>query len=80
MIVAIRVLVAVWLLSAASVTLAQSTFRITPYLWAAGFEGTVGASGAGAGIGGRIDVDTEGLSNSLRLAGGMLHANWRSGR
>ena len=78
--VAVRFLLALSLLSAASETLAQSSVRITPYLWGAGFEGTVGASGSGAGIGGRVDVDTESLSDSLRLAGGMLHVNWRSGR
>jgi len=44
--VPIRFLVALSLLAAASQTLAQSSLRITPYLWAAGFEGNVGASGA----------------------------------
>jgi len=78
--VALRLLVALLFLSAASVTLAQSSLRITPYLWAAGFEGTVGASGSGAGIGGQIDVNTDSLSDSLRLSGGMLHANWRNDR
>jgi len=76
----IRVLLASLLFLAASESLAQSSVRVTPYLWAAGFEGNVGASGAGAGIGGRVDVDTESLSDSLRLSGGMLHVNWRSNR
>src|SRR6185437_13250006 len=66
--------------SMASATLAQSSLRVTPYLWGAGFEGTVGASGSGAGIAGLIDVDTASLSDSLRLAGGMLHVNWRNDR
>ena len=77
---ALRVVVAIVLSSAASLSLAQSGVRITPYLWAAGFDGTVGASGSSAANGGRVDVDTESLTDSLRLAGGMIHGSWRSGR
>jgi hypothetical protein len=64
---------------AASVGHAQS-LRITPYLWAAGFDGDVGVASGDSGLPGRIDVDTDGLSDSLRLGGFMLHAVWRSGR
>ena len=78
--VLLRVLVTFVFASAASVALAQSGVRITPYIWGAGFEGHVGASGNDAGIGGRVDVDTDSLSDSLRLSGGMLHVNWRNGR
>lgn len=66
--------------SVASIALAQSSLRITPYLWGAGFDGTVGASGSGAGIPGIIDVNTGSLSDSLRVAGAMLHVNWRNDR
>ena len=57
-----------------------STWRITPYAWIAGFDGTVGAPGAGSGLAGRIDVDTDSLSDNIRLGGAMLHASWRGGR
>jgi hypothetical protein len=52
-------------------------WRITPYAWIAGIDGTVGASGSAAGGGGRIDVDG---STEWDLGGFMLHAAWRSGR
>lgn len=65
----------------ASTAAAQTDgWRITPYAWIAGFDGTVGASSAGSGLTGRIDVDTDGLSDNIRLGGAMLHGTWRSGR
>lgn len=58
----------------------QNEFRITPYLWGAGFDGTLGVNGGrGSAPPGRIDVDTSGLSDSIDLSGAMLHATWRRG-
>ena len=51
-----------------------------PYAWIAGFDGTVGTFGTGSGLPGRVDVDTDGFSDNLRLGGAMLHAGWRRGR
>ena len=65
----------------ATVCVAQpSEWRITPYLWIPGVDGTLGTFGTGSGLAGRVDVDTSGLSDSLRLGGAMVHATWRSGR
>lgn len=60
---------------------AQATeWRVTPYAWIAGFDGTVGLATNAPGAGGRVDIDTGGLSDSIDLSGAMLHVNWRSGR
>jgi hypothetical protein len=56
-----------------------SQWRVTPYLWGAGLDGTVGIDGRDSGLGGRVDVDADGFDN-LRLGGAMVHATWRGGR
>ena len=55
-------------------------WRVTPYLWGAGFDGTVGLGSGGSGLIGRIDVTTEDFSDNLRMGGAMVHATWRRGR
>jgi hypothetical protein len=57
---------------------AGSEWRITPYLWAAGFEGTLGTGGSGSG--GPADVDFGKLWENYQLAGAMLNVGWRNGR
>jgi hypothetical protein len=76
-----HVVVAIAIASFATFSYAQQDeWRITPYAWIAGFDGTVGTFGADSGLPGRVDVDTSGFSDSLRLGGAMFHANWRRGR
>lgn len=53
-----------------------SEFVLTPYLWNAGFEGTIGATDGG----GRIDADFSGLLDNMEVSGMMLHADWRRDR
>lgn len=66
----------------AAPALAQDTqFRLAPYAWIAGFDGKIGVGDAGSGGGGgRVDVDLDGLSDNMSLAGAMLYADWRAGR
>lgn len=61
---------------AAAQSATQSGFTLTPYLWSAGFKGTVGATD-GAG---RVDADFSNLSDNMELSGFMLHADWRKDR
>lgn len=70
------------LLSSVATTAAAQPgeWRVTPYAWIAGFDGTVGVPGTGSGLAGRVDVDTSGLSDNIRLGGAMVHLNWRRGR
>jgi hypothetical protein len=75
-----RILAAVALCAAAGASFAQSSVRITPYLWGAGFDGTVGSSGTSVGLGDRIEANTEDLTDNLRMGGVMLHGAWRNGR
>lgn len=71
-----RVLVAV---AAAVVTshafAQQSEWRITPYLWNAGFDGTLGVPDSD---GSRIEVNSDNVK--FKTVGFMLHANYRTGR
>jgi hypothetical protein len=53
-----------------------SEFTLTPYLWNAGFEGTIGASDGG----GRVDADFSGLLDAMEVSGIMLYADWRRDR
>jgi hypothetical protein len=59
---------------------AQSTrtseFILAPYLWSAGFDGTIGASDGG----GRTDADFSGLLDNLEVSGMMLYVDWRRDR
>ena len=76
-----QVVLAIALASFASVSNAQQDeWRITPYAWIAGFDGTVGVVRYRLGLPGRVDVDTDGFSDNLRLGGAMLHVGWRRGR
>ena len=77
----LQILVAIVVASAATLANAQDReWRITPYAWIAGFDGTVGTFGGGSGLPGRIDVDTGSLSDNMELGGFMLHLGWRRGR
>ncbi len=58
---------------------AEEGLRITPYLWYAGFDGTVGAAD-GAVPGGSVDADFSKLWNNLQLRGAMLNLSWRRAR
>lgn len=58
-----------------------SEWRVTPYLWAAGFDGTVGTGNGGdAALGSRVAVDFGSLADNLTAAGAMLNIGWRQGR
>lgn len=64
---------------------AGGEFRLSPYLWAAGFTGTLGVPSSGGSVpgwdGDRLDVTFDALRENLKIAGaGMLHAEWRDGR
>jgi hypothetical protein len=77
----LHVLVAIVAGSVSTIAAAQADqWRVTPYLWAAGFDGTVGVSGTGSGLPGRVDITTDDFSDNLRMGGFMLHAVWRRGR
>lgn len=56
-----------------------SQWRITPYAWLAGFDGTMGVPGIDTGLANRIDVTADDLSD-FRLRGAMLHGTWRGDR
>ena len=77
----LQIFAAIVVASAATLANAQDReWRITPYAWIAGFDGTVGTFGGGSGLPGRIDVDTGSLSDNMELGGFMLHLGWRRGR
>jgi len=85
--VGVALLIALWAFSGA--VLAQgaaadkSEFRITPYLWAAGFQGTLGVpNSAGSGFSGaRIDATFSQLLDNLKVDGaGMISGEWRKGK
>jgi hypothetical protein len=56
---------------------AGPTWRLTPYLWAAGFEGSVSAPGGGGGADASARFDD--LWDNLELAGAMVAVAWRRG-
>jgi hypothetical protein len=62
--------------SAADSTGAPAEFRLAPYLWNAGFKGTMG----GSDTGGRVEAEFSGLLDSIEASGLMLYADWRKGR
>jgi len=59
---------------------AAPEWTVTPYLWVAGFDGTIGTAGGNSGLGDRVTVDFGSLSDNLELRGFMLNGNWRDGR
>lgn len=61
---------------AAAQSATPSTFTLTPYLWSAGFKGTIGASDGG----GRVNADFSSLADNLEISGIMLYADWRKDR
>jgi hypothetical protein len=61
---------------AAAQSTTPSEFTLTPYLWSAGFKGTIGASDST----GRVDADFSNLTDNLEIGGFMLHADWRRDR
>jgi hypothetical protein len=56
---------------------AEDAWRLTPYLWAASFDGTLGTAG-GDGDGG--DASFDDFWNNMSLAGAMLNVGWQRGR
>jgi hypothetical protein len=56
----------------------EGEWTVAPYVWIAGFEGTVGGAGGDAGTGN--DADFSHLWDELGLAGAMLNVSWRRGR
>ena len=67
-------------LAVAPAAQAAPEWSVTPYLWAAGFDGTIGTAGGNSGLGDRVSVDFGSLSDNLELRGFMLNGNWRDGR
>ncbi len=57
-----------------------ATWSITPYLWAATFDGTIGLPGDGGDPGDGPGYDFGDLWSNLRLGGAMVNVAWRSGR
>jgi hypothetical protein len=58
----------------------KSEFRITPYLWVSGFQGTLGVpNGGGSGLPGtRVDAAFGKVLDNLEITGaGMLAVDWR---
>lgn len=73
-------LAAVAAVAGAPAAQAAPEWHITPYLWGAGFDGTIGAAGGDSGLGDRVQVDFGSLSDNLRMGGFMLNGSWRDGR
>ena len=71
--------VAAVLLAASAASQAAGELRITPYLWYAGFEGTVG-TGDPSAPGDEVDADFGHLWDNMRLGGAMLNMSWRDDR
>jgi len=57
-----------------------ATWSVTPYLWAATFDGTIGLPGDGGDPGDGPGYDFGDLWSNLRLGGAMVNVAWRSGR
>ena len=68
------------LLAVAPAVHAAPEWSVTPYAWIAGFDGTLGTSGGGSGLGDRVDLDFGKLSDNMKLGGFMLNGSWRDGR
>lgn len=61
---------------AAAQSATASEFTLTPYLWNAGFDGTIGTRSGG----GRLDGEFSGLLDAMKVSGIMLYADWRRDR
>jgi len=72
--------IAAALLVVAPAAQAAPEWNVTPYLWAAGFDGTVGTAGGNAGIGDRVSLEFNKFEDNLKLGGFMLNGSWRDGR
>lgn len=68
------------LLTLAPAAEAAPEWNVTPYLWAAGFDGTVGTAGGNAGLGDRVSLEFNKFEDNLTLGGFMLNGSWRDGR
>lgn len=58
--------------------IADDVFNLTPYLWAASLDGTLGAGATDPG--GSATADFGKLWDNMSLAGAMLNASWRRDR
>ncbi len=56
----------------------ETEWRIAPYAWIAGLDGTVGVGDRTGGD--RLDGNFGQLSSNMELGGAMLYADWRRGR
>ncbi len=70
---------------ASALPAAGGEFRLSPYLWSAGFTGTLGVPTSGGSVpgwgGDRLDATNKALLDNLKINGaGMLAAEWRAGR
>ena len=73
-----RAAAAAMLLATAGAAQAAGELRITPYLWYAGFEGTVGTGDSTPGE--EVDADFGKIWDNMRLGGAMLNVSWRNDR
>jgi len=63
----------------------ESEIRLSPYVWIAGYTGTIGTSSSGGSVPGwsgeRLDATFDSLLDNLSITGGaMLNGEWRKGR
>ena len=63
----------------------ESEIRLSPYVWMAGFTGTIGTSSSGGSVpgwsGDRLDATFDSLLENLSITGAaMLNGEWRKGR
>jgi hypothetical protein len=56
----------------------DEAWQVTPYLWAASFDGTLGTAGGGSGDNG-ADASFDDFWDNMSLAGAMLNVGWRRG-
>jgi len=58
----------------------EAEWRITPYAWIAGLEGTIGVGDSSGGSGGPLAGDFGQLVDNMQFGGAMLCADWRRDR
>jgi hypothetical protein len=63
--------------TAPSVLAQESEWRLMPYAWIAGLDGTIGVDDSGGG--GSLEGSFGQLADNLELGGAMLCAEWRRG-